>query len=615
MRRYENGARRTGLPLAVIVAVVAVCAALAFMARSASAGGTPTVSANAAQAGLGGQATASLVVSNIPAAGVGAWTVDVSYDSSVVSLVDCRGLIGGVCNQTFGPQMMRVIGSTAAGVFSTSELATMTFRCNALGTAALGVSVDLLSDASFGDPQEYAATPISGSVTCVEAIPTDTPRPTNTPLPAGPTDTPVPGQPTDTPAPGRPTDTPVPGVLGDTPAPGSTPTETPETTPTGAATASPTLTSEVLAAVETPGPSDDEPASSVVQPPAAEGAAKVRPETTSAVMRFGDVSTDADVIATNIVLAIVLLCIMLGASALFNDTIDQNREELERRFNWLMTPLHMVGAAIDWVAGAIHMPERMQRILAPIGILLLCGLIYSFNEPVGFDSSGLLLFLTLIISIGVLTYTFEGGIALISRERYQVPSGVKVFPLAIVIALAFVIVSRIVNFEAPIMFGFVAVATALVATRLRGNDEAITAAIPATALLVLALVAWALLGPLRDAAGDNEGWLASLPSESAAMIFAGGIEGVLFAMIPVQFSDGYPIWRSLRWWWVLLAGVSAFVFSWALLNPAAAEVDALIAGRVLTAIGLTAAYATGVLLVWGYFTLKARRESPGPANA
>jgi hypothetical protein len=180
--------------------------------------------------------------------------------------------------------------------------------------------------------------------------------------------------------------------------------------------------------------------------------------------------------------------------------------------------------------------------------------------------------------------------------------------------VGFVALSRAVNFEAPIMFGFVAVATALAATKLRDNEEALTAAIPTTILLAVALIAWGALGLLRDAASDSTAWYASLPSETSAMIFAGGIEGVLFAMTPVQFSDGYPIWKSLRWWWVLLAGTSAFVFTWALLNPAAKYVDAMIQGRVLTAIGLTVAYAVAVVAIWGYFTLRARSRG-GAASA
>jgi len=499
-------------------------------------------------------------------------------------------------------------------------------------------------------PQVPTDTPVPQvpTDTPVPQVPTDTPVPqvpTDTPVPQVPTDTPIPQVPTDTPVQGQPTDTPIPvqptnaPVLGqpndpvpnqptgtptptDTPTPTETPADseptprsgTPEATPD--TSPSPTLTSDVLGVATPGGPSSDGGASdSVRQPPAAEAAAAVRPVTTSSVMRLGDVSTNARVIATNIILAIILLCILVGASALFNDTIDLNRDELKRRLDWFMTPFHITGAGINWVAEAIHIPQRLQLVLAPAGILLLIGAVYSFNEPVGFDERGLLLFLSLIISIGVLTYIFEGGMAIMSRDRYHVPSGVKAFPLAILIAVGFVLVSRLVNFEAPIMFGFVAVATALAVSRLTDEQEATTAAIPTAILLIAALLAWAIIGPLRDAASDSGAWYASLPSETAALIFAGGVEGVLFAMIPVQFSDGYPIWRSMRWMWAGLALVSAFVFSWVILNPAASEFDALIEGRVLTAIGLVVAYAAVVLAIWTYFNLRARNGPTQPVAA
>ncbi|MCH7578890.1 MAG: hypothetical protein IIB22_01450 [Chloroflexi bacterium] len=609
--------------IAVLLMIIGVCLLLTSQASAApSAGGTPTISVSTIQVGVGGQGTAELVVSGVPSAGIGSWTVDVSYNSGVVSVADCTGLLGGVCNANLGPSLMRVVGATAGGIFTTSTLATITFTCNALGTSVTGLSVSLLADTDISDPQEYSPIVINGSVVCVELPDTPTPVPADTPIPRQRTDTPVPRRATDTPAPGEPADTPVPGQPTNTPAPGETPddseptpaTGTPEGTPD--ATPSPTLTSEVLG-VTTPGASSGDGAApdNVRQPPAADAAAAVRPDTTSAVMRMGDVSTDPRVIATNIILAIILLCILLGASALFNDTIDLNRDELERRLDWFMTPFHMIGAGINWVAGTIHIPERVQRILAPMGILLLIGAVYSFNEPVGFDERGLLLFLSLIISIGVLTYIFEGGMAIMSRDRYHVPSGVKIFPLAILIALGFVLISRIVNFEAPIMFGFVAVATALAVSRLSDEQEAATAAIPTAILLIAALIAWALIGPLRDAASDSSAWYASLPSETAALIFAGGVEGVLFAMIPVQFSDGYPIWRSLRWVWLGLSLTAAFVFSWVILNPAATEFDALIEGRVLTAIGLVSAYAIVVIAIWAYFSFRSRSGTAQPVAA
>ncbi len=607
------------IKLAILGVLLLVLGALTLLSSSwtaaaPSAGGTPTVSVSSIVVGLGSQGTASLTVSGVPPSGVGSWTVDVSYDGSVVSVAGCTGLQGGVCNENYGPSLMRVTGSSAGGIFGSGTLATITFTCNVLGTSAVGLNVSLLADTNMGDPQEYAPFVSPGSVTCIDAPPTDTPvPPTNTPVPAAPTNTPVSAAPTGTPARGGPTNTPASAQPTDTPV-GSTPTAgTPEASPAVDATPAPTVR-EALGVVATPGggsPGDGGGADDVRQPSVADAAAGVRPDTTSAVMRMGDVSTDARVIATNIVLAIVLLCILLGASALFNDTIDQNREELERRLDWFMAPLHVIGAGINWVADTVRIPERVQRILAPLGILLLIGAVYSFNEPVRFDERGLLLFASLIISIGVLTYIFEGGMAIMSRDRYHVPSGVKVFPLAIVIALGFVLISRLVNFEAPIMFGFVAVATALAVTRLSDEDEAMTAAVPTAILLVVALIAWASIGPLRDAASGSDVWYRSLPSETAALIFAGGVEGVLFAMIPVQFSDGYPLWRSLRWAWFILAFVSAFVFSWVLLNPAASEFDALMEGRVLTVLGLVAAYAIGVLIVWTYFSFRSRS---GPAQ-
>ena len=112
MHRYELKPNRLKLLGAIALAIVALAFLMVPSGSAGPAGGAPTVSVSTIQVGLGGQGTASLVVSNVPPSGVAAWTVDISYNGGIVSVVDCTGLVGGICNQNFGDQLMRVAGST-----------------------------------------------------------------------------------------------------------------------------------------------------------------------------------------------------------------------------------------------------------------------------------------------------------------------------------------------------------------------------------------------------------------------------------------------------------------------------------------------------------------------
>ncbi len=618
---------------AVLLLVIAISAGL-FQdsgAEAAPAGQLPctsppcaTVSIDSTTSYVGLPAVVNLNVSNIPPSGLGSWTVDIGYDGTVLSVLDCAPVNGGICNPTFSTFIIRVTGNSAGGRHGSTVVGNITFQCERESVANLILSLELLADTTLGNPQLIPATVVNGTVTCsggapppppTAVPPTDTPRPadTSTPRPAN-TNTPRPG---DTP---RPPDTPT-----DTPANTATsepaqqtetalapsPTEGPS--PTLVPSPSPEPTSEVLGIVD-PGSSNGGPGDAAREPSILSAAAAVRPETTTAITSMFDVSTEPEVIATNIALALFLLIVLLVTSSIFNDTIDQNRAEVEARADWLVAPFRLFGNVMGQIASAFRIPRVAQRALAPLFILVLASVIYSFNEPViGFNETSALLFFSLLISVGILTYIFEGGMALISQFRYKVPSDVKLFPIAIVIAIAFVILSRIVGFQAPIMYGFVAVATMLSASRLRDSHEATTAAIPALVLLGVSLLAWALIGPLRDASASSASWYASLPSETAAMIFAGGVEGLVFAMIPVKFSDGWPIFRSLKPVWAVLFIVPAFVFSWAILNPAASDFDALIQGRVLTVIGIVGAYTAAVVAIWVYFNFSKFDDKPGEA--
>lgn len=327
----------------------------------------------------------------------------------------------------------------------------------------------------------------------------------------------------------------------------------------------------------------------------------------SALLAPNQLSTNAGVIGTNIVLAIILLVALLFSSALFNATIEEHRVEFEGLTMRAMAPFHAFGRSLQGVGLASS--SAAQAVLGPLLILLLTGFIYMFNSPgIGLNDRTLAYFLSLVIGFGVITYVYEGGEALLTRQRLGMPAGVRLFPIAPMIALCFVVLSRATGFEAPIMYGFVASSTLLVAAeteRLEQRLTAFTILVPAIILLTLSLGAWGLLIPLRHM-NDNSEWWSFIPSNAAALVFAGGIEGLLFAMIPMRFTDGSKIFRWYRLLWFPLFFVPAFIFAWAILNPEAQAFDSLLQGRVILALSLVGAYTALALSTWVYFALRSR---------
>ncbi len=113
--------------------------------------------------------------SNVGDPGLGAWTVDIDYDSSVVTVADCEPEEGGVCNPAFGPSTVRITGASATGLEGDTLLGTVTFTCgDAEGTSDLTLSVNVFADSTVGAPADIDETVTDGSVECAVPAPTST---------------------------------------------------------------------------------------------------------------------------------------------------------------------------------------------------------------------------------------------------------------------------------------------------------------------------------------------------------------------------------------------------------------------------------------------------------
>ena len=452
-------------------------------------------------------------------------------------------------------------------------------------------------------------TPVPTATELPTLTPTVTPVPPRTPTStptAVPTATPT-NTPTDTATPTPPpvdTNTPAPIVSIATVAPSATATATTTATATAQPSPTATQTTEVLAQVTEPPPT--------AAPPTVPD---VRPETSGAIAALSDIPLDAGVIGTNVVIAFILLAILLLSSSLFNDTLAENQAQIEGYLARVTRPLRGLTGVFGAPMAAIGGSSPIARHLVLPMMLLLTGLIYSFNEPsVGLNGESLLLFCSLVIGVGVTTYVYEGGQAIVTQRRFHIASRMEVVPFAIGIAAVFVLISRLVSFQAPIIYGFVAAASILRSADLDENQSAQAVAFPAAVLLALSIVAWGLLGPLRSMSGDSGQWIAHLPGETAAIVFAGGVEGLLFTMIPLAFTDGMKLLRWNRITWFVLFAVPAFLFSWVILNPEAQAFSALLEGRMLFAFSVVLAYAALATGVWLFF-LRASGPAGVPASA
>ena len=158
---------RIGLVGAAAIAVVLIGGIL--LAGTVSAAAHGTLSVGDGSAAPGDEGTVTVGVAGVGGEGLGAWTVDISYDTSVISAVDCTAEQGGVCNADFGDGVVRVTGASAGGLDGDTDLGTITFECGAdEGSSDLTISVNVFADATIGDPQDIDVTVSNGTFDCEE---------------------------------------------------------------------------------------------------------------------------------------------------------------------------------------------------------------------------------------------------------------------------------------------------------------------------------------------------------------------------------------------------------------------------------------------------------------
>lgn len=164
--RQRKG-RRLGL-LLIAAAVAGACALVA----SAVWAAPPSVSIGSGSAKPGGQVSLDLNSNDVGPPGLGAWSIDISYDPSVVSPVSCSTQHGAVCNTHFTNDTIRVAGATAIGIEGDTKLATLGFQCaDAEGKSAITVSLADFADATLGGPRQISADIDNGEVNCTNAPP------------------------------------------------------------------------------------------------------------------------------------------------------------------------------------------------------------------------------------------------------------------------------------------------------------------------------------------------------------------------------------------------------------------------------------------------------------
>lgn len=306
-------------------------------------------------------------------------------------------------------------------------------------------------------------------------------------------------------------------------------------------------------------PADDESADS--------GSGSFRPAFSLSARDAGDIAGRPEVLITNAVLALLLLLLVLFDATIINSTVKENHEFFEPWIAKVAGPIEAVyqrtGALVQAATGNWD-PSRLAKYG---GLLTLTSVIYAaLDADFGFNQTTFVLLLSLIVGIGIMTVTFDGAQVWVARRRFGVPAGIMFFPFAIVLAVVSVIISRLFDVHPGIIYGFVAAAVLTSKEGVTPRVEGHMVFIPMLVLLGISLLSWLALSPIRVWAEDGS-FLGAVFEAVAVAMFVGGIQGVLFNLIPIEFMDGQKVWQWSKAAWFAIAAPVTFIFVHVLMNP------------------------------------------------
>ncbi len=322
-----------------------------------------------------------------------------------------------------------------------------------------------------------------------------------------------------------------------------------------------------------------------------------------------------DRLPEGLMLVALLGLLMIFPAQIFNSTYEENHERIDKQLVRLrlrrrvapVIPAQPMPPDVPGPAGppTSGSPPRGKRIAIFLGCAVAGTLLGGLLDPnFGANTASYALALGLFASmvLAVLVGAFTGR-----TFRSVTHSGhswyLRAIPSALLVAVVCVVVSRLTHFEPGYLYGVLggAVFAAALDRRSEGKAEV---AVTAT-MLVLAVLAWVAFAPVAQAAdgADPAFWLLSTDAFLGSL-FIGGIEGLMFGLIPLRFLPGYRI-RSWNWLaWGAMAAIVLFAFVHVLLLPEAGYLGRSTVASVRVTMALFLAFGLTSGLFWLWFRLR-----------
>jgi hypothetical protein len=326
---------------------------------------------------------------------------------------------------------------------------------------------------------------------------------------------------------------------------------------------------------EAPPPS---PAPTPTTPPPTSAPTPDEKSFTGSVPLPSQLSTDPEVIGTNVGLAILTVLIFYLAATVFNSTIKENYEIIQGWLRRASKRLKFLRAPGSEMAGDRRgYKPKLRAYLEGTFVVAICALIYWFLNPYFANGlRGFALFISLALGIAAATFGYDGIQVLVTGRRFHIPAGIRIYPIAILIAIIFVILCNAIHFHPGVIYGFVgAYATLSISQRLDERQQGIAILYGTLVVLAISVATFFLRDILYNLEWRQTGFWRYLVDDILVAGNVIGLEGLVFSLaLPLSFLDGAKLKAWNFWVWLVVACTVTFGFYYIFINKDGSFVEA-----------------------------------------
>jgi hypothetical protein len=331
------------------------------------------------------------------------------------------------------------------------------------------------------------------------------------------------------------------------------------------------------------------------------------------------VSTDVNVLAGNLGLAVAMTILLALGASLFADTL----AERKRPGNRVLAAMGNVAGKVDGTLGSLFAPttwpipplaRRLATAIELAVFLALTALVASLLDPNFSPTSarGVGIFAGMFLSLAVGTLTFALAPSATART-FGVTGAFQIRPGYLLLVAACVVVSRVIGFVPGFLFGLPAAFAVLGALEGAKRRDGMLALVALVAPLAVGLIAWILAIPtdlaLRGLAGSqmnatlSNGLITVVGALQAGFLLAFFVAlwQTFFELFPIAGLNGWTLFTRGRVVWFLAFAVTAFLTMHILINPNATILETPKNRALILIVVMLAIYSAVAVGTWLLF--------------